>query len=61
MTGQQLDPERDEQRLEQVQEAIDEGRERLQEERLERSDEPTFIDSGTVRNDMVDDAIAPPG
>ena len=50
----------DQERLDDIQERIDEVREFVN-NGTELDEEPRFIDSGTEGDEVVDDAIAPPG
>jgi hypothetical protein len=50
----------DQDRLDDIQERIDEVRESVN-DGTELDDEPRFIDSGEVGEEVVDDTIAPPG
>ena len=54
------DPETDQQKLDDIQDRIDETRESVN-DGTELDDEPRFIDRGTVGEETVDDTIAPPG
>jgi hypothetical protein len=52
----------DDERLERVQEEIDEARRTAEDaDILEDPDEPKFADSGTIAADEDDQQIAPPG
>lgn len=53
-------PETDQQRLDDIQERIDETRKDVN-DGTALDDEPRFIDQGTVGDEVVDDTIAPPG
>lgn len=50
----------EQERLDRLQEKIDEERADLA-EHTGHDDEPRFIDEGTVGEEVVDDTIAPPG
>jgi hypothetical protein len=58
--GERLDPERDEKRLDELGDKIDDARRSL-DDRLTDDEGPDFIDRGNVETDKVDNAIAPPG
>jgi hypothetical protein len=58
--SERLDPERDEKRLDELGDEIEEARRSL-DDRLTDDQGPDFIDRGTVETDKVDNAIAPPG
>ena len=54
------DPEKDQERLDGLQERIDEVRKDVN-DGTALDEEPRFIDEGTVGDEVVDDSIAPPG
>ena len=54
------DPERDQQRLDDIQQRIDETRKDVN-DGTELDEEPRFIDRGELSDEHVDDTIAPPG
>jgi hypothetical protein len=60
--GTHLDPEREQERLDRLEQKIDEARQAVDDGGDGDGDgEPDFIDRGTVATDQVDNAIAPPG
>ena len=54
------DPERDQERLDDIQQRIDETRQDVN-DGTELDEEPRFIDRGERSDEHVDDTIAPPG
>ena len=54
------DPERDQQKLDDIQRRIDETRTSAN-DGTELDEEPRFIDRGELSGEHVDDTIAPPG